>query len=414
MSLKLRFKKGIALALGALFIFCGAGCDGGGDPADTSDTTVSQVPVTDEEGNVVTDESGNTVYQDPEPEKIYKVGFIYNTPVDYGATNDVFENARKQIEKTLALETCYIENALVADIPTAVYKLKEDGCNIIVSCSPKFANSISKEAKAAKDIYFLNFGGADYSANLSSFGGKLYQTSSICGLAAAYNTSSNIIGIVADPSAYNVYGVINGFVLGAQEIWGLHTDVRVNWAWSNDEEYTKKAIDDLVLQGCDVVMCYMENNYAAEYCNELGVKVIANAHDIPEIAPDNYISGFFFNFSTYLVDEIRSIVNNNFVSESYVGDIASGCARLVDFSENCKDGTLDICDRLYQYTKSGKAEMFTGELKNRDGKVIVEKGQVMKFDGIREIDWFVQCVRGVGKFTQVTQNPTPGDMTIKK
>jgi len=235
----------------------------------------------------------------------------------------------------------------------------------------------------------------------------------VCGIAAAHNTESNVIGVVADLGEYNVYGVVNGFVLGAAELWGAHTDVRVNWAWSNSHSEIEAAVDDLIAQGCDVIMSYMESDYAVKYCKNKNVKVVANCYNMPELAPDNYISGFFFNFSTFLVDEIRSIVNDNYNPRVYSGDIAAGMARLVNFGLNVKEGTEKICQTLYDYIKAGKARVFTGEIKNTDGVVMIEKGQSIAFDNIKKINWLVQGVRKTGDFTEINENPVGSTYEIK-
>ena len=222
-----------------------------------------------------------------------------------------------------------------------------------------------------------------------------------------------MLGILADPSSYNVYGVVNSYVLGAKEIWGAQTDVRLNWVWSDNEAKIEEAIDDLVSQGSDVIMCYTENDYAAEYCEAIGVKVIANSCNLPEFAPTQYLTGFFFNSSTFIVDTVRSIKAENFVSSVHKGGIAAGTARLVDFSENCKEGTDTISSKLYDYVKTGKAHVFTGEIKNRDYKVMVEKGQQLSFKDICDIDWLVLGINTAKDFTTVVQEPVPSDMVIK-
>ncbi len=410
-----------------------AGCGGTGDPAEASESDPALTaitdengmpvtdaegnpvgPVTDENGQPVTDENGNLIADIPEEKTVYKAGFLYNLSTEDGGTAKIFENARMQIEKTLAIETCYIENVLVSEIPMAVNKLREDGCNIIVSCSPRFNNSIAKEAKAASDIFFVSFGGTTSAHNLSSFGGELYQTANVCGITAAYNTETNVLGIIADESSYNSYGVINSYVLGAKEIWGVQTDVRLNWAWSKDEDQIEAAVDDLIEQGCDVIMCYMETDHAAQYAASQGVKVIANSCDLPEMIPDDYLTGFFFNASTFLVDTARAICAECFVSTVSEGGIAAGTARLVDFSENCKEGTQEIGSKLYDYIKSGQAHIFSGEIKNRNNTIMIEKGQQMAFSGIREIDWLIQGITAVGDFTTVTYELTPSELIIKE
>ena len=407
-----KFKKWISLILTTSMLLTLSGCDKEGEGETTEDPALTAV--TDESGNPVTDEEGNMIPEEAEPEKVYKVGFIYSNEVSDGSTNAVFENAREQIEKTLAIETCYLENVLVSEIPAAVRELQDNGCNIIVSCSTRFSNSITKESQASADIHYINFGSDTSNANMSSFGGELYQTANICGIAGAYNTETNVLGIVADPSSYNVYGIVDSYVLGAKEIWGAQTDVRLNWVWSTDEAQVKASVDDLVGQGADVIMCYTESDIAAKYCEEIGVKVIANSCNLPEIAPEQYITGFFFNASTFIVDTVRAIKADNFVSTVHSGGIAAGTARLIDFSPNSREGTETIASKLYEYVKSGQAHPFTGEIKNRDYKIMVEKGQQLGFSSIRDIDWLVLGVTKVSDFTKVIENPTPSDMVIKE
>lgn len=434
------FRKLAAAFLAAACVFASAGCSGeeeepvptkmvtmtnefneivtneNGDPVET-DVPLELLPITDTNGSQLTDESGNPLFEYeklPEEEKIvYKVGFVYSGYVDDGATNGCFEVARAQIERSLGLETCYVENVLVSEFPEAVDVLKEEGCNIIVACSPKFGNSASKEARGSADTYYLAFGGTSQAGSIASFGGELYQTAAVSGLAAAHNTTTNVIGVVADPGSYNVYGVIDGFILGAADIWSTHTDVRVNWAWSNSKQEIEDAVDDLVSQNCDVIMSYMESDYAVRYAASKGVKVIANCYDLPEIAPDNYITGFFFNFSTVLVDLSRSIVNENFNPQLYTGDIAAGMVRLVTFGPVAEKGTEDICSKLYDLIKNG-ADVFMGEIKNTEGTIMVEKGQVMTFANIQKINWLAQGVRKAGSFTEVIDDPTGSDFSIHK
>lgn len=385
-----------------------------------TEVPLETVVVTDDLGSIVTDESGNPQFEYeklPEPEQIvYKVGFIYSGPVEGSTTNLMFEAARAQVKKSLGLESCYIENVLVADFPEAVNTLRDDGCNIIVSCSPRFANSVDREAKTLNGTTYLSFGGSGTSSNTTSFGGELYQTAAVCGMAAAYNLDplSNKIGIVADPGEYNVYGVLDAFCLGAAEITLAQTDVRVNWAWSNSNSEIEAAVDDLIDQGCDVIMSYMESDYPVRYAAGRGVKLIANAANMPELAPDDYLTGYHFNFSTHVVDKIRSVINGNFNPTVYRGDIAAGMIRLVNYSPNCKSGTETICTKYYDYIKSGSAKIFTGEIKNANGVVTVEKGQSLDASHIFQVNWLVQSVRKTNSFTEIIEDPQSSDFVIHR
>ena len=57
--------------------------------------------------------------------------------------------------------------------------------------------------------------------------------------------------------------------------------------------------------------------------------------------------------------------------------------------------------------------MFTGEIKNTDGVIMVEKGKSMSFDNIKKINWLVQGVRKTGDFTEINENPIGSTYEIK-
>lgn len=381
-------------------IFAFSACSGG-----ETETSVSS-----DESTVETDENGNEIV----PEPPTKVGFVYNGLIENGGTITLFEAARSQIEKALGLETCYIEGVLVNDYVEAVDLLVADGCNVIVSGSCKFANITTKSAQSHSKVKYISFGGTGTAANVAVFQGELYQTANICGLVAAYNSKSNILGILCDPNAYAPYTVIEAYVLGAKEITGALTNVKLNWAFSDQREYVEKAIDDLAEQGCDVIMCYTESVYAVEYCEKKGIKVIGNLSNIPEIAPEMYLTGFFYNLNTYIIDMVRSVNSDTFSPTTHVGGIAEGTARLVELnSKLCFSGTEDISQTLYDFVKTGQSVIFMGEVKDNAGRVRIEKGYALTHTQSMSIDWVDQTVSVILDFTQPVSEPTSSDFEIK-
>lgn len=409
-------KKGILKSLAAAFLCCTmlfTGCNSDGDVA----------YVTDEYGDTVTDESGNpvpetepeetTVTEDENAPLAVKVGFVYGEEVDNSTQIPLYENARQQLERSLGIETCYIENALVGDFTEAVNALKEDGCNVIVSCGNKFNNSIKKESTADEtDTWYISLGGSDTTPKMASFQSRMYQMSNIAGIVAAYNSDSNILGIVGDTNVYACYPIIDAYILGAKEITENHTDVRLNWAWSNSESETKEAIDDLVAQGCDVIMICQTSDYGIRYCEELGVKVIGSAYNMPELAPTTYLTGFFYNYSTYLVDMVRSIQYSSFNPVCFTDGISSGTIRLTELSSICKEGTDEIAKTLYDIVESGNSKIFTNEIRDIDNNIRIQKGEVFNHTQIMNIDWLEESVSAINDFTQPIMNPVSSDFIV--
>lgn len=412
-------KKALSLLLAGCLIITGVGCNGG-EAEESTETSEEQpyVTVTDENGAPVTNENGevvtSVVSEVPEEPQL-KVGFIYSGTAGGDSASEIFEAARAEIERSMDnTSTCYVENVLVSQFADATAVLVEAGCNVIVSTSNRFSNAISEEAKVNSGVYFISFGGNEARANLGCFQGEMYKGSYVCGLAAAYNSNSNIIGIVADSSVMSVYNIVDGFIQGTKELNDkTNPDFRLNWAWGFNDDETKAAIDDLVAQGCDVIFTATYSKFAVSYCEEIGVRVVGLAANLPELAPENYLTGSFYYLSIFLIDQLRNVrYAMGKTPEIYMGGVREKAVRLVDFNENCREGTKEICDVLYQLAFDEKTLIFTGEVRDTAGNVKIEKGATLNTDQIIDIDWLAENVSVEKDFSAPQLEPVESDLTI--
>ena len=393
-----------------------AGCSGDGD-GDIEETTEPYVEVTDADGNVVTDDEGNVVTSIISlipVEKELNVGFIYPGTAGADAVSQIFENARLEAERVLNANTCYIENVLVSQFEDATAKLVSNGCNVIIAASSRYANAAYDEARANSKVYFISVGGIKNSHNLACFQGEMYKTAYICGMAGAYNSNSNILGIVADPGILSCFNIVDAYVLGAEELTEKDTDVRLNYAWGNNDDENRQAIDDLIDQGCDVIFTATYSTFAIEYCEQRGVKVIGMAYNIPELAPENYLTGCFYNVTIFIIDMLRTVRYDTYDSVTYLGGLDEGAVRLVNFNENCKAGTEEICGALYDLCAEGKAVIFNGEIRDNHGNVKVEKGTILTGGEILSIDWLEERITQEKDFCAPVVEPMESDLAIHR
>lgn len=391
--------KRIMAALLCGFMLMSMTACSGGDPAETT----------------VDPESTAETTVDPSKPLELKVGFIYNDTVANSTVSPVFELARKEIATALGVETCYMENVLVSDFTQAVDKMEQAGCNVIVSGSHKFINSVKKLSRTNTDTKFICFGGNATLSNMTTFDPKLYQPAHICGTVAAYNSTANLLGIVADPNMYNVCAIIDAYILGAKTILGTETDVRLNTANSTSESETKTAIDNLVSQGCDVIMLYQSSTYGIKYCESIGVKVVTFACNAPDLAPNSYLTGFYYNINTYLVDVVSKIMYRSFTAELFQEGLKSGAVRMSSLAAGVKDGTKDITSALYKLIEADTTNIFSGELKDNTNTIQVQKGSYLSHTLINAIDWIEKSVTVINDYTNpiLEDNLVSSDFEIK-
>ncbi|MCL1903132.1 MAG: BMP family ABC transporter substrate-binding protein [Oscillospiraceae bacterium] len=334
----------------------------------------------------------------------HKVGFIYRGFVENSPHNLIIESARGQLERNLGVETYYIEGVLVQNFMEAVDLLIDKGVTIIVSGSHTFSHVIERAASDNHDIHFISFGDSSTRMNMTNFLPLLYQPANVCGLAAAYNSESEDLGIVADNRMFNCAGVINAYIQGAKEVQMSHFNTHVNYVSSENDDEIRAAIDYLVGKGIDVIMLYTNSDYGIRYCELIGVKVVAFSGNLPELAPENYITGFYFNMDSYLTEQVRFIQNDYFIPLTTVGEMETGHVQVIRLNNNVEEGTADLTDYLYELINTSD-KIFEGKITDNFGTVMVESGVVLSLNDILAIDWLDYSV-GNNFFDFSTPLPT--------
>lgn len=314
------------------------------------------------------------------------VGFIYNGTVKNSTHNLIMENARNQLERNLGVATYFIEDVYVKNFIEAVDLFIERGVTIIISGNRVFEHVVERAAKDNPDINFISFGNSSTRLNLTNFLPLLYQPANVCGLAAAYNSDSDTLGIVADNRMFNCAGVINAYIQGAKEVPSAHFATYVNYASSGNEADVKAAIDDLVSKGNDTIMLYLSTDYGIKYCEQIGVKVIAFSGNLPELAPNNYITGFYFNVDSYITEQVRFIQNEYFMPMTTIGEMVTGHVQMIKLNSTVTEGTSELTDLLYNGINNND-KVFEGKITDNFGTVMVQSGVTLTFFDVLEIDW---------------------------
>ncbi|MCL2637995.1 MAG: BMP family ABC transporter substrate-binding protein [Oscillospiraceae bacterium] len=348
-----------------------------------------------------------------------KVGFIYSGQVGSDPMIAIFELGRNQLERTLGAETFYMENVRVMQFEEAVEKMVGAGMNVIVAASNTFNSAVVLESRKYSDVFFVSFGGTDQSPNLASVQPQLYQAANVCGFTAAFNTYSNRVGMVVDNNLYNAYGVANAFALGVRELQQQpgQIGVSLNWALSSHHDDTRAAILDLINQGCDIIFIYQSDEYGIRLCEELGVNVIAFAYNLPEIAPEQYLTGMYLNLNTYLIDKVRKYMygNTNSFGELVQRGLLHGMVEMIGFEDSrVKPGTRDLATELRAIIMDERSLVFGGEIRDREGAIRVERGSSLYIAQIFTMRWLTSIIDTEKNFSEPLTEITISDFTIKQ
>ena len=341
-----------------------------------------------------------------------KVGYIFHDKADDGGGTGQFNHQRQKAARRCDVETVYIEDVSVQDFESAVKALVSDGCTEIVSCSPTFTNVLSSISGRYMNVKFINYGATSIgTANVFSYTETAYQGAYVAGIAAAYNSKTQKVGLVADPELLYTYATTNAAALGVRMVFANGT---LCVAGATEDSEIKQAVDALLPEGCDVIITCPVLPYAADYCEQKGVKFIGNLdYTGSEDKYKNMLMYYYAKRDSLFVSQFKQLKMDTWEPDVYKGSMSNGIINISQ-AQSCADKrTQDIIDEIVPLLTSGKAYIFSGEIKDTLGNVRYMQTDTMTENQIYSMDWYVLGVQAVGNFRK-PQTSSPNTFEIKR
>ena len=360
-----------------------------------------------------TEESSSESSSSDTEDSVYvKIGYIFHEKVENGGFSSQMNDQRLKAARRCDVETVYIDNVSVQDFESAVKALISAGCNQIISCSSTFTNALSAISSRYMNVNFINYGSYTMgTANMYNYTETAYQGTYVAGIAAAYNSNSKKVGIVADPEMLDIYPTINAAAMGIRFVFENGT-LCVAGATKNNE--IQQAVDALANEGCDVIISYTESPYTAEYCESRGIKFISNLNYSGKT--DNFknmLMYFYCNRDSFFVSQFKKMKMDSWAQDNYTGSMSNGVITISEALNDAKDNkTQDILDELVPRITSGKAVVFSGEIRDINGNVRYMQTETMTESQIYQMNWYVEGVKVTGNF-RVPSQSEPNTFEVK-
>ena len=392
-SKRIKWLKMIAAALAAVMLLGFTGCTGGSEDSSSDSSDVSG--------------------SDEEPEEIHKVGYIFREKAsDLTFTGQICEQ-RERASNRSSVETCYIDNVTVTDFEAAVEKLADAGCTEIVACSPTYTNVVnSVVAKKYLNLDFICFGDLTDGINISAYHEFPYQGAYVAGLVGSFNSKSKKIGVVADAALPGEYAVINAVELGSQMVNDGGAEVYAAFAERDSE--IEQAIDSLTESGCDVIVCYTNSGHSADYCQRKGIKFIGNLdYSEHEQEYSKMLMYFYCRRDDFFLAQFKSLKLGTWAPEAFVGEMGTNVVNVSSALPAADEDTQFLIDTIVPHLTSGAAQVFSGPLKDTSGNTRYLENDFMTDSEIDKMTWYVQGVKDVKNFRQMTTEIPSSNLEIK-
>lgn len=230
-------------------------------------------------------------------------------------------------------------------------------------------------------------------------------------MAAAYNSESEKIGLIADPDMLYAIPVVNAAALGMQLVY---KDAELSAAFATQNDEVEAAVKALSNKGCDVIICYAETEMAQDCCEKAGIKYISSLDCSADAAErDNLLMYFNANYESFFLSQYKQMALKTWITDAYVGTTANGCINVSAACSAAKDGTQDILSALLPKISSGSAYIFEGQLKDTSGTVRYMKNTAMTESEIYSMSWYVEGVSILDNFRQPITDIPENDFVVK-
>lgn len=344
-------------------------------------------------------------------ETYHKVGYIFYGDADTNGFSGQMNLQRVKAANRSGMETCYIDNVTVTDFEKAVKALVTAGCTEIVSGDAVFTNTLDSIAKKYMNINFINYGSTSSPANVSCYTELTYQGAYVAGMVAAYNSDKQKIGIVGDPNLLMNNATINAAALGMQIVFQNATLYAANASHDNEIE---DAVDALLDNGVDVVICATASPHSADYCEQKGVKYIGSRdyRGMEEEHP-NMLMYYCCRRDSYFLAQFKQMQLDTWMPEEFIGSMSNDIVVVSD-ALNAKEDTQKTIDALKPRIVSGDAYIFRGELKDTSDSVRIMQSDYMSDAQIAAMDWYVKGVEYLGSFRSLQSELPPNSFEVKE
>jgi simple sugar transport system substrate-binding protein len=314
------------------------------------------------------------------------VGVIYVGPRDDFGYNQAQAEAAAEVRKMAGIKVVEEENVAetIAVQKSMQGMISQDGATLLFPTSfGYFDPHILALAPKNPNVRFAHCGGlwneAKHPKNVGSFFGYIDECQYLNGVIAGHMSKTKKLGFVAAKPIPQVLRNINAFTLGARSVDPKITTTPIftgDWSMPVKEA---EAANSLMDQGADVLTMHVDGpKVVVETAAKRGKMVCGYHASQARLAPNAYLTGAEWNWITayrQILEAARTgKPHPNFVR----GGLKDGFVKPSPYGAMVTEAARKNADEVKARMMAGTFDIFSGELKDNAGKVVIPKGKSLK------------------------------------
>jgi simple sugar transport system substrate-binding protein len=175
-----------------------------------------------------------------------------------------------------------------------------------------------------------------------------------------------------------------------------------NWAEPVKEA---EAANSLADQGIEVLTCHVDSpKIIMETAEKRGIYCSGYHTNQAALAPKSYLTGAEWDWPTVYENYVKEVqagktLASGSIPHLYRGGLADGFIKVSAYGPAVSAAAKKDADAAQEKLRKGELVIYSGELKDNQGKVIIPQGQALKQRDIalEKMDWLVDGVKGSTK-----------------
>ncbi|MES2297385.1 MAG: BMP family ABC transporter substrate-binding protein [Pseudomonadota bacterium] len=324
------------------------------------------------------------------------VGFVYVSPIGEAGWTTQHDLGRKEMEKALGAKVTskFVENVPEgADAERVIRDLVQQGSKLVFTTSFGYMNPTLKVAKQFPDVKFVHVTGYKTADNVSNTNARFYEGRYLAGILAGKMSKSGTAGYVAAFPLPEVLQGINAFTRGMRSV-NPKAEVKVIWvnAWFDPGKERDAAIT-LIGQGADVVTHHTDSTAIVQAAEEKGKYAVAYHSDMKKFGPKAQLAAVTHHWGAYYTAQAHAVIDGKWKSSSTWGGIKEGMVKLEGINSAVPGDVKQLVAAKEKEIVAGSLSPFAGPVKDNEGKVRLEKGN-MTDEALNKMDYLVEGVVG--------------------
>ena len=320
-----------------------------------------------------------------------RIAFLYEKTPASSAWSYGHELGRLHLENTFPneVETLCYENITKDNVDKYIEKAIQEGCNMIFTTTPAFAQASVKAAIDHPNVRILNCSVNTSHRYIRTYYIRMHEAKFLMGAIAGAMADNNIITYIADYPLYGTISHINAFALGAKMV-NPRAKVHLDWRCIKDNDVLKniEKTGSSCVSSRDMVFPDEESKYFGIYYMDNG--------QLRNLAMPLLHWGKFYEKLIQAIMDGSWEYDDNLSAHKAINYWWGMSAGVIDVicSRNLPIGTKRLIELIKATMMNGEFNPFTGVLYSQNGVVQSDSERSLTPEEIVNMDWLAENIIG--------------------